>query len=64
MPFPGVKVGDLGEKLGYSSVDNGYLSFEHYRIPRKNMLSRFMSIDKHGEFKMKENPKVIYQIMV
>ena len=64
MPFLGVKVGDMGEKLGYSSVDNGYLSFEHYRIPRKNMLSRFMSITKTGDFKMKENPKVIYQIMV
>ena len=64
MPFPGIKVGDVGEKIGYSSVDNGWLSFDNYRIPRKNMLSRFMSISKTGDFKMKDNPKIIYQIMV
>lgn len=63
MPYPGVKVGDVGEKIGYSTVDNGYLSFDQYAIPRKNMLSRFMSIDKNGDFKMKDNPKVILQIM-
>ena len=63
-PMPNVKVGDLGEKIGYSSVDNGYLSFDHVRIPRKNLLSRFMNITKTGDFKMKANPKVIYQVMV
>ena len=64
MPYPGIKVGDVGQKIGYSSVDNGFLSFENYRIPRKNMLSRFMSISKTGDFKMKDNPKIIYQVMV
>ena len=60
MPYPGIKVGDVGQKIGYSSVDNGFLSFDNYRIPRKNMLSRFMSISKDGDFKMKDNPKIIY----
>lgn len=64
MPLPGISVGDVGEKIGYSSVDNGYLSFDQYRIPRKNLLSRFMSITKTGDFKMKANPKIIYQVMV
>jgi acyl-CoA oxidase len=62
--MPGIKVGDVGEKIGYSNVDNGFLSFEHYRIPRKALLARFMSITKTGDFKMKANPKIIYQIMV
>jgi len=64
MPLSGIQVGDIGEKIGYNSVDNGYLSFDSYRIPRKALLSRFMSITKTGDFKMKANPKVIYQIMV
>ena len=64
LPMPGITVGDIGEKLGYSSVDNGYVSFDHYRIPRKNLLSRFMNITKTGDFKMKANPKIIYQVMV
>ena len=25
--LPGVEVGDIGTKLGYATVDNGYLSF-------------------------------------
>jgi acyl-CoA oxidase len=41
MPLEGVKVGDIGPKLGYNSVDNGYLSFDSFRIPRTSMLSKF-----------------------
>jgi len=28
MPLRGVKVGDLGPKLGYQSKDNGWLMFD------------------------------------
>ena len=31
-PLPGVTVGDIGPKFGYSGVDNGFLSFEYFRI--------------------------------
>ena len=57
-------MGDIGTKLGYNSIDNGYLKFDEFRIPRKALLSRFMNISKRGEFKIKANPKIIYQIMV
>ena len=63
-PMPGVEVGDIGTKIGYNAIDNGYLRFFHYRVPRKALLSRFVSINKIGDFKMKANPKIIYQIMV
>ena len=63
-PLPGVEVGDIGVKLGYLTMDNGYLKFNHFRIPRTNLLSRFASISSKGNFKMKGNPKIIYQIMV
>ena len=62
--LPGIEVGEVGEKLGYNSVDNGFLAFNHVRVPRKALLSRFMNITKEGDFKMKANPKIIYQIMV
>ena len=29
--FPGVDVGDIGPKLGYSTKDNGYLAFNNVR---------------------------------
>ena len=63
MPMPGIEVGDIGTKLGYNSVDNGYLKFTNYRVARKQLLSRFMSIDKNGEFKLKSDPRMVYQIM-
>lgn len=40
-PLPGVEVGDIGPKMGYSTKDNGYLRFSNVRIPRFNMLSRY-----------------------
>ena len=61
--LPGVDVGDMGTKLGYNCVDNGYLMYNNFRVPRKALLSRFMNITKTGEFKMKANPRMIYQIM-
>ena len=61
--LPGIEVGELGQKIGYNSVDNGYLKFDQFRVPRKALLSRFMSIDKTGEFKLKGDPRMIYQIM-
>ena len=63
-PLKGVSVGDIGEKLGYNSVDNGYLSFDHLRISRSNMLSRFVKITKTGDMEMKAHPKLLYMIMV
>ena len=35
-----VKVGETGPKLGMNSNDNGFLGFDHHRIPRTNMLMK------------------------
>lgn len=29
--LPGVEAGDIGPKLGFHNVDNGYLKFDHFR---------------------------------
>jgi acyl-CoA oxidase len=42
---PGVTVADIGVKFGngaYNTMDNGLLRFDHVRIPRENMLMRFL----------------------
>lgn len=41
LPLPGIKVGDIGPKFGYNGVDNGFLSFNHVRVPLDHMLMRF-----------------------
>ena len=63
-PFDGIKVGDIGTKMGYNTVDNGYLEFDHYRIPRGALLQRFVSLTNKGEFELLGDPRAIYQIMV
>jgi acyl-CoA oxidase len=64
MPFPGIKVGDIGAKFGYDTMDNGYLAFDHYRVPSDALLKRFVNIDKEGNFELTGDPRAIYQIMV
>lgn len=50
LAFPGVKVGDLGEKIGLNGVDNGFVMFNNYRIPRENLLSRTGDIKENGQY--------------
>jgi hypothetical protein len=47
LPLPGITIGDIGMKFGngaYNSMDNGVLKFDHVRIPRGQMLMRFVSL--------------------
>ncbi len=65
--LPGVEfIGDVGPKFGFNSMDNGCLRFNNLRIPRGNMLARFVKVDKHGKFKTKQNvsSKINYGTMV
>ncbi|KAL9923819.1 acyl-CoA oxidase 3 isoform 1-T1 [Glossina fuscipes fuscipes] len=57
--YPGVTVGDLGEKIGLNGVDNGFVMFNHYRIPKENLLSRNDDVDENGNYhsRIKDNRK-------
>ncbi|XP_001355853.2 peroxisomal acyl-coenzyme A oxidase 3 isoform X1 [Drosophila miranda] len=50
LPFPGVTVGDMGEKIGLNGIDNGFVSFNQYRIPKANLLSKAGDIDAQGNY--------------
>nr|XP_028700132.1 peroxisomal acyl-coenzyme A oxidase 2 isoform X4 [Macaca mulatta] len=41
--WPGdrIIVGDIGPKMDFDQMDNGFLRLNHVRVPRENMLSRF-----------------------
>ena len=56
-PIPGVISGDIGPKIGFNSVDNGFLKFDHHRIPRGNMLMRHAEILLDGTFHQKTKQK-------
>uniref|UniRef100_A0AAR5PQV9 Acyl-CoA oxidase/dehydrogenase middle domain-containing protein n=2 Tax=Dendroctonus ponderosae TaxID=77166 RepID=A0AAR5PQV9_DENPD len=49
-PFPGVTVGDMGEKIGLNGIDNGFLLFSHYRIPRAYLLNDTGDVTEEGRY--------------
>lgn len=60
-PLPGIAVGDIGPKYGYASMDNGYMLFDHHRVPKSAMLSRYAEIsDEVGTFTRRGHPAVVY----
>lgn len=64
VPLPGIAVGDIGSKLGYNAIDNGWLRFDHFRIPRRAMLMRHASVDADGMYHPPKVAKVAYGTMV
>jgi hypothetical protein len=47
--------------LGYASMDNGYMLFDHFRAPRSAMLSRYAEVsDETGAFVRTGHPAVVY----
>jgi alkylation response protein AidB-like acyl-CoA dehydrogenase len=39
-PLSGIKIGEIGTKLGMNATNNGYLGFDNVRIPREQMLMK------------------------
>ncbi|EFA09425.1 peroxisomal acyl-coenzyme A oxidase 3 [Tribolium castaneum] len=58
LPYPGIVVGDMGEKIGLNGIDNGFLIFDNYRIPRENLLSKNADVTPEGKYVTRfKNPK-------
>ena len=64
MPCKGISCGDMGPKLGYSNKDNGWLTFDHVRIPRDQMLQKYVSVDREGGFGIEGDLRVMYSTMM
>ena len=48
-PLPGVESGDIGPKLGFQRVDNGFLRLHNVTVPRRNFLMRYVQVEKGGK---------------
>jgi acyl-CoA oxidase len=44
-PLPGIYIGDIGPKFGYNTTDNGYMLFDHVKVPHFNQLARFAKVE-------------------
>jgi acyl-CoA oxidase len=62
--LPGVKTGDMGPKLGFLSKDNGWMTLDKVRIPRANMPSRFVKVDRDGSFSIEGDLRILFSTML
>eukprot|EP00923_Selenidium_pygospionis_P005524 GHVN01009320.1.p1 GENE.GHVN01009320.1~~GHVN01009320.1.p1 ORF type:complete len:647 (+),score=85.86 GHVN01009320.1:542-2482(+) len=56
-PMRGVKIIDMGYKMGSNGVDNAELVFTDFRAPRESLLDSVSTVDAHGRFTSKEESK-------
>lgn len=63
-PLPGVEVGDIGPKLGFTNSTNGFLRLTNYRIPREYMLMRYARVEEDGTYIEPPNKRLAYGTMV
>jgi acyl-CoA oxidase len=66
LPLPGIRLGDLGMKIGDNTNDTGFMILENVRIPADNMLSKYRCVTKEGRYEevIKADAKVHYTTMM
>lgn len=50
MPFPGIKIGDMGKKIAVNGVDNGFMMFDNYYVSRTCLLNRTADVAEDGKY--------------
>ncbi|KIK60024.1 hypothetical protein GYMLUDRAFT_44047 [Collybiopsis luxurians FD-317 M1] len=60
--LPGITVGDIGPKAfsAYAATDNGFARFDHVRIPKEHMLSKFAQVADDGKYVKPPHAKISY----
>ncbi|XP_038208051.1 probable peroxisomal acyl-coenzyme A oxidase 1 [Zerene cesonia] len=64
MPLPGIKVGEIGAKLGMNGTNNGFLGLENVRIPRDHMLMKNSQVLEDGTYVKAPSSKLAYGTMM
>ncbi|XP_026805001.1 probable peroxisomal acyl-coenzyme A oxidase 1 [Rhopalosiphum maidis] len=64
MPMPGIKIGEIGSKMGMNSANNGYLAFDNVRLPRMHMLMKNSKVHKDGTYEKSPHEKLTYGTMI
>ncbi|XP_069668108.1 peroxisomal acyl-coenzyme A oxidase 2 isoform X3 [Haliaeetus albicilla] len=60
---PGITAGDIGPKMNFEHIDNGYLMLQNVRVPRENMLSKFCEVQPDGTYVRRGSQKINYFTM-
>ncbi|KAL9625803.1 MAG: hypothetical protein Q9160_000123 [Pyrenula sp. 1 TL-2023] len=60
-PLENIHVGDIGNKFGYNTMDNGFLLLNNVKVPHSSMLARFSSVDPDNNKYLKpSSPSLVY----
>ncbi|GAA5881626.1 hypothetical protein JCM16303_005516 [Sporobolomyces ruberrimus] len=64
--MPGIQAGEIGPKIhnAMGSLDNGWARFDHVRVPRSHMLSRFAQVTEEGQYVRPPHDKLSYGGMI
>jgi acyl-CoA oxidase len=64
MPMPGITIGEIGNKVGMNTVNNGFLAFNKVRVPLKNMLMKNAKLTEDGHFHKPKSSVLTYGTMM
>lgn len=59
----GITIGEIGSKVGFNSVNNGFLGFDNVRIPLKNMLMKNATVLVDGKYQKEKSSVLAYGTM-
>lgn len=62
-PRKGITIGEIGNKVGFNTVNNGFLGFDNVRIPLDQMLMKNAKILENGEFVKNQSSVLNYGTM-
>jgi len=48
--LPGIRVGELGEKIARPGLDSGWIQFKEIKLPRDAMMTKWSNIDGGGKY--------------
>lgn len=62
--MPGITIGEIGNKVGMNTVNNGFLAFNNVRLPLKNMLMKNAKLTEDGVFTKPKSSVLTYGTMM
>jgi acyl-CoA oxidase len=62
-PLEGIVIGDIGTKVGYAGMDNGYMLFKNFKVPHSALLSKYTGVSIDGRYIAPKNQAIVYGSM-
>lgn len=44
--LPGIRIGEIGPKMGRNGIDNGWIQFTFVRVPRSALLNKYTQVSR------------------